>query len=59
MPVSLPSSAQDRLLVVAPHPDDETIAAGGLIQSALHAGAAVRVLFATDGDNNPWRTSAI
>ena len=54
MPVSLPSSAQDRLLVVAPHPDDETIAAGGLIQSALHAGAAVRVLFATDGDNNPW-----
>lgn len=54
MPVSLPSSAQDRLLVVAPHPDDETIAAGGLIQSALRAGADVRVLFATDGDNNPW-----
>jgi LmbE family N-acetylglucosaminyl deacetylase len=54
MPVSLPSSAQDRLLVVAPHPDDETIAAGGLIQSSLRAGAAVRVLFATDGDNNPW-----
>jgi len=54
MPVSLPSTAQDRLLVVAPHPDDETIAAGGLIRSALRAGADVRVLFATDGDNNPW-----
>lgn len=54
MPVSLPSSAQDRLLVVAPHPDDETIATGGLVHSALRAGADVRVLFATDGDNNPW-----
>lgn len=54
MQVSLPSSAQDRLLVVAPHPDDETIAAGRLIHSALRVGADVRVLFATDGDNNPW-----
>ena len=43
-----------RLLVVAPHPDDETLACGGLILHALAAGAAVRVLFATDGDNNPW-----
>ncbi|RYD16510.1 MAG: PIG-L family deacetylase [Lysobacteraceae bacterium] len=54
MPVSLPSSAQDRLLVFAPHPDDETIATGALIQAALRAGARVEVLFATDGDNNPW-----
>ncbi|MGA9826799.1 MAG: PIG-L family deacetylase [Rhodanobacteraceae bacterium] len=43
-----------RILVFAPHPDDETIAAGALIQSAMSTGAAVRVLFATDGDNNPW-----
>jgi len=54
MPASLPLSAQDRLLVIAPHPDDETLAAGELIQAALAAGAAVRVLYATDGDNNPW-----
>lgn len=45
---------RDRLLVFAPHPDDETLACGELIQSALAAGAAVRVVFATDGDNNPW-----
>ena len=44
----------DRLLVVVPHPDDETLATGGLIQRALLAGAALRVVFATDGDNNPW-----
>lgn len=43
-----------RLLVFAPHPDDETLATGELIQLALAAGAAVRVVFATDGDNNPW-----
>ena len=43
-----------RLLVVVPHPDDETLATGGLIQIALDAGAALRVVIATDGDNNPW-----
>jgi LmbE family N-acetylglucosaminyl deacetylase len=47
-------TAADRLLVFAPHPDDETIATGELIQLARAAGAAVRVVFATDGDNNPW-----
>jgi LmbE family N-acetylglucosaminyl deacetylase len=45
---------ESRLLVFAPHPDDETLATGELIQHALASGAAVRVVFATDGDNNPW-----
>ena len=44
----------DRVLVVAPHPDDESIATGGLLQIARAAGAACRVLLVTDGDNNPW-----
>lgn len=43
-----------RLLVVAPHPDDETLANGILIQRVLAAGGAVRVLLLTDGDDNPW-----
>lgn len=47
-------SSRDRVLVLAPHPDDETLAAGDVIQSALAAGAALRVVFATDGDDNPW-----
>ncbi|PWK89952.1 PIG-L deacetylase family protein [Fulvimonas soli] len=47
-------AAGTRLLVVAPHPDDETIAAGELIQQARAAGGAVRVLLLTDGDDNPW-----
>ena len=42
----------DRLLVLAPHPDDETIAAAGLIQEALALDVPVRVCFFTMGDNN-------
>jgi LmbE family N-acetylglucosaminyl deacetylase len=47
-------SSSDRVLIFSPHPDDETLAAGEAVQLALAAGAAVRVVFATDGDNNPW-----
>jgi N-acetyl-1-D-myo-inositol-2-amino-2-deoxy-alpha-D-glucopyranoside deacetylase len=47
-------TAQTRLLVVAPHPDDETLANGLLIQRVRAAGGEVRVLLLTDGDNNPW-----
>lgn len=47
-------TAGDRVMVVAVHPDDETLATGGLIQAARAAGAAVRIVFVTDGDDNPW-----
>ena len=42
----------ERLLVLAPHPDDETLGAGGLIQEALALDVPVRVCFFTMGDNN-------
>lgn len=51
---SPPVSAQTRLLVVAPHPDDETLGCGLLIQKVLAAGGSVCLLLLTDGDNNPW-----
>lgn len=44
----------DRVLIVAPHPDDDVISAGGVIQRALAAGGEVRVLFLTNGESNPW-----
>jgi LmbE family N-acetylglucosaminyl deacetylase len=44
----------DRILVLAPHPDDETLAAGGVIQQALDAGLPVHVVFLTNGDANEW-----
>ena len=49
-----PVSAQTRLLVVAPHPDDETLGCGLLLQQVLAAGGQVRILLLTDGDDNPW-----
>lgn len=42
-----------RLLVVAPHPDDESLGAGGLMQQTLAAGGRVHVLFMTNGDGYP------
>ena len=39
-----------RLLVFAPHPDDEVIGAGGLIQKVHEAGGAVQVVYLTDGE---------
>ncbi|MGH8216828.1 MAG: PIG-L deacetylase family protein, partial [Rhodanobacteraceae bacterium] len=47
------------LMVLAPHPDDESLAAGGLIQRALGHGARVSVVFVTDGENNPWPQRAL
>ena len=41
---------RDRVLIVTPHCDDETIACGGAIAEALRAGAEVRVVFANSGD---------
>ena len=43
---------KDRLLILAPHPDDEVMATGGVIQKALKAKARVKVLFLTNGDHN-------
>jgi LmbE family N-acetylglucosaminyl deacetylase len=51
-------TAADRLFVLAPHPDDESLAAGGLLLHAVAAGAAIRVVFFTDGENNPWAQRA-
>jgi LmbE family N-acetylglucosaminyl deacetylase len=42
--------AQDRVLVIAPHPDDETLCCGGLLQQALEHGASIGVVWITAGD---------
>ncbi len=38
------------MLVVAPHPDDETIACGGYIIESIKRGASVVILLITDGN---------
>jgi LmbE family N-acetylglucosaminyl deacetylase len=42
----------DRILILAPHPDDETIATGGVIQKAVAMGLPLRLVYLTYGDNN-------
>ncbi len=41
---------RDRLLIFAPHPDDEALGCGGLIQQALARHAQVDVVLVTNGD---------
>lgn len=43
-----------RLMMIAPHPDDESLACSVILQRALRAGAFIRIIYATDGDDNPW-----
>jgi LmbE family N-acetylglucosaminyl deacetylase len=45
---SLLSQIKD-CLVIAPHPDDESLGCGGLIASLRQSGIAVHVIFTTDG----------
>ena len=40
----------ERLLVVAPHPDDETLGAGGLVQRVHAQSGSVRIVLITAGD---------
>jgi len=47
-------SADDRIMVLAPHPDDESIGCGGVIQQAVAMKLPVRIVWLTYGDNNEW-----
>ena len=46
-------SHNTRLMIFSPHPDDESLGAGGLIQRVLKAGGRVKVVFMTNGDGFP------
>ncbi len=45
-------SKSEKVLVVAPHPDDEALGLGGVLQQARSAGADIRVLYLTNGELN-------
>ena len=49
-PLDLP--AVDRLVVVAAHPDDETLGAAGLVSRLAATGTAISVIVATDGEGS-------
>jgi len=54
IPALTPFNPDDRVLILSPHPDDESIACAGVIQEALKAGAKVRVVYLTNGEHNEF-----
>jgi LmbE family N-acetylglucosaminyl deacetylase len=48
-----------RVLVISPHPDDEVLGAGGLIQAVLRQGGQVRVVMLTNGDGQVFMPVAL
>ncbi len=52
-----PVGKTQRILVLSPHCDDETLGAGGLIADARRNGVPVRVAFFTNGDGFPVAAS--
>jgi len=50
--IPLPSSGTERVLVVAPHPDDDILAVGSSIVAFREEGIPVVVVFLTSGDAN-------
>ena len=49
LPLPLPLAHARRVLVLAPHPDDECIGCGGLLVRLVQAGVPLRVVLVTDG----------
>jgi len=49
--IELPKSGQN-VLIFSPHPDDETIGAGGYIINSIKKGANVRIVLVTDGNKH-------
>ena len=52
-PATLDVPAGTRLLVIAPHPDDDVLGTGGLMQRVKSTGGTVRIVYLTDGDGYP------
>ncbi len=47
----------DRILIFAPHPDDEVLGSGTYIQRAIKNGAEVKVVLMTNGNTPSYPSS--
>ena len=44
-------SLKDSILIISPHPDDETLSSGGIIQKAIKLKIPIKILIMTNGEN--------
>ena len=51
-------TSPDRILVLAPHPDDEVLGVGGYMATAIKNNATVKVVIATNGDGERFSASS-
>jgi LmbE family N-acetylglucosaminyl deacetylase len=58
-PVQVDHPDKKKLLVIAPHPDDDTFGAGGTLTKATASGAHVSVVYVTDGSSDPDQAELI
>jgi LmbE family N-acetylglucosaminyl deacetylase len=58
-PIVASAGPGDRVLIVAPHIDDEVIGAGGYAAAAIHNGATLYVVFLTAGDCNRFSATIL
>ena len=49
-------NSSDRILIFAPHPDDESLGTGGIIARAIEKNATVKVVMVTDGSRSHTHT---
>ena len=52
--VVLPGATSKTILVIGPHPDDETLIAAGRTRRAVNAGDVVKVVVVTNGDQHGY-----
>ena len=58
-PIELECPDKERVVVIAPHPDDDVFGAGGTIMKAVDRGAEVTVIYVTDGHSDAERAAQI
>ncbi len=56
--LSVSKDRRQRLVILAPHPDDEVLGCGGLVQQVLARGDSVWVVYLTSGDGS-WTSAAL
>ncbi len=55
-PYSVTDLSQKDALILAPHPDDESLGCGGSITKHIKSGSRVKVIFLTDGDKGDFES---